>query len=82
MTLRVVFRRAARSEFEEAAVRYGEQRAGLGDEFVHEIEQAVYNAATTPQRFPVVFAEVRRTVLRRFPYAVYFRVRGDSLIVL
>jgi hypothetical protein len=41
MTLRVVFRRAAKDEFERAAVWYDEQRSGLGEEFIHEIEQAV-----------------------------------------
>ena len=82
MTLRVVFRRAAKSEFENAVVWYGEQRPGLGEEFFIEIEQAVTKAAAAPQRYPVVFGDIRRTVARRFPFAVYFRVREDALIVL
>ena len=82
MTLRVVFRRAAKGEFERAAVWYDEQRPGLGEEFIHEIEQAVTQAAAASQRFPVVFGDIRRTVARRFPFCVYFRVRGDALIVL
>ena len=82
MTLRVVFRRAAKSEFEDAAVRYDEQRAGLGEEFVVEMEQAITRAATAPERYPVVYGDIRRTVARRFPYSVYFRVRGDSMVVL
>ena len=82
MTLRVVFRRAAESEFEDAAVWYDEQRFGLGEEFIAEIEQAVANAAAAPQRYPVVFDDIRRTVARRFPYSVYFRIRSDALVVL
>ena len=82
MTLRVVFRRAAKSEFEDAAIRYDEQRAGLGEEFVVEMEQAITRAATAPERYPVVYGDIRRTVARRFPYSVYFRVRGDSMVVL
>ncbi len=82
MTLRVVFRRAAQNEFEEAAAWYGERSLGLGDEFIREIEQAIVNAAAGPQRCPVVFGDVRRTVARRFPFAVYFRVRAESLVVL
>ena len=62
MTLRVVFRRAAKSEFEDAAVWYGEKRSGLGDEFIREIEQAIANAAVAPHRYPVVFGDIRRTV--------------------
>ena len=82
MTLHIVFRRAAKSEFEDAAVRYDEQRTGLGDEFVVEIEQAIARAATAPERYPIVFGDIRRTVARRFPFSVYFRVRADSLVVL
>ena len=82
MTPRIVFRRVARSEFEDAAVWYEEQRVGLGEEFIIEIEQALANAAAAPQRYPVVFGDVRRTVARRFPYSVYFRVRSDVLVVL
>lgn len=82
MTLRVVFRRAAIIEFEEAAVWYDNQRLGLGDEFMAEIEQAIANAAVAPQRFPVVFGDIRRTVARRFPFSVYFRVRAAAMVVL
>jgi toxin ParE1/3/4 len=70
MTLRVVFRRAAKSEFEDAATWYDERRSGLGEEFVIEIEQALANAAAAPQRYPVVFSDIRRTVARRFPFSV------------
>lgn len=38
MTLRVVFRTAATREFDEAADRYDEQRPGLGEEFIVEID--------------------------------------------
>lgn len=53
MTLRIVFRRAAQSEFEDAAVRYDEQRTGLGEEFAIEIEQAITRAAAAPERHPI-----------------------------
>ena len=44
MTLRVVFRRAAKIEFEEAAVWYGEKGPGLGDESPPQFEKATQNA--------------------------------------
>jgi len=66
VTLRVVFRRAAQSKLEDAAVWHDEQRAGLGEEFIIEIERAVANAAAAPKRYPIVFGDIRRTVARRF----------------
>lgn len=80
--LRVAFRRAARKEFEEAAAWYEERRPGLGSVFVEELEHAIASAAAAPQRYPVTFGDVRRTVTRRFPFAIYFRVRSETLIVL
>ena len=82
MTLRIVYRRAAKNEFEDAALWYDEQRPGLGEEFTIEIEQAAARAAAAPERYPIVFGDVRRTVTRRFPFSVYFRVRFDSMVVL
>ena len=82
MTLRIVFRRAAKTEFEDAALWYDKQRRGLGEEFVFQIEQSLASAADAPQSYPVVFGNVRRTVARRFPYSVYFRVRSDALVVI
>jgi plasmid stabilization system protein ParE len=82
MTLRVVFRRAAKREFDDAADRYDEQRPGLGEEFIVEIDQALTKAAAAPERYPIVFGDVRRAVARRFPFSVYFRVRRDAMVVL
>lgn len=82
MSLRVVFRRAAQDELENAAAWYDEQRRGLGEEFLRELGDAIEKIAASPERYPVVFESVRRTVLRRFPYAIYFRQRQDVLVVL
>lgn len=46
------------------------------------IEQAVAGAAAAPERYPIIFGDIRRTVARRFPFSVYFRVRFDSMVVL
>ena len=82
MTFSIVFRRAARIEFEKAAVWYDEQRTGLGEEFIVEIEQAIANAAAGPLRYQLIFGDIRRAVARRFPFSVYFRLRSNKLVVL
>ena len=82
MTLSIVFRGAAKVEFEKAAAWYDEQRRGLGEEFILEIEQAIASAAAEPLRYQLLFGDIRRAVARRFPYSVYFRVRSNKLVVL
>ena len=53
---------------------------GLAQATEAEIEQAVASAAAGPLRHQLVFGDIRRAVARRFPYAVYFRIRSSSLL--
>jgi plasmid stabilization system protein ParE len=82
MTLRPFFRKAARLEYDEAAVWYEAQQSGLGREFVAEIERALAQACEAPQRFPKMLQDVRCIRVRRFPYSILFRLRADRLVVL
>ncbi len=38
--------------------------------------------ATRPLSFPKVHGEMRRAILRRFPYGVLFRTTADEVIIL
>lgn len=82
MTLKVVFLRAARAEFDSAALRYDLQRAGLGMQFVSEIDRVIDLASTYPERFPIKHLEIRCAQARRFPYSVYFRSEATRIVVL
>lgn len=78
----LVFRKAARQEFDAAADWYERERPGLGASFLHEVEALLRLAAENPAIFQIVLGDVRRAVCRRFPYCVFFRVRGDHIVVL
>jgi plasmid stabilization system protein ParE len=82
MTLPVALRRAARREFDEATLWYEERRAGLGSQFVSEINYAIELVLENPQRFPVMHHEIRCVRARRFPYSVFFRVEAQRIVVL
>ena len=45
-------------------------------------QAALAAAARAPEMYPAVEADVRRVVLRRFPYQVLFYPEGDDLVVL
>ena len=82
MTLRVVFRRAARAEFDTAAVWYEERQPSLGAQFVSEIDYAVELASKNPEKFPIKHGEIRCVRARRFPYSVFFRPEANRIVVL
>jgi plasmid stabilization system protein ParE len=80
--LRALFRRAASADVEAALGWYENQRRGLGREFVAAVGAAVTRIEESPLAFPVVRRDIRRAVLQRFPYALYFRVIGDAVVVI
>lgn len=53
MSLRVVFRPAAKAEYEEAAAWYEKQSPGLGEEFLREMDDVISSAAEYPARYPM-----------------------------
>lgn len=82
MSLPLVFRSAAQTEFDEAAAWYEGQKPGLGNDFVAEVQQVLGTIANHPPRYPVVLGDVREALVPRFPYCVYYRVKTDHVVVL
>jgi hypothetical protein len=80
MTLRVVFRRAARAEFDAAALWYEDRQAGLGTQFVSEINRVVELVSNHPERFLIKHLEIRCAQARRFPYSVFFRPEANRVV--
>jgi toxin ParE1/3/4 len=79
---RLVFRAEARAELLEVRRWYDAQRPGLGADFGQEADRTLSLLRRTPESFQRVHHEIRRVRLRRFPYAIYFRVSGDEVVVL
>ncbi|HRI08595.1 MAG TPA: type II toxin-antitoxin system RelE/ParE family toxin [Nannocystaceae bacterium] len=78
----VLLRPEAEAELVEAWAWYEAQRAGLGEEFVACFEAVISIAARAPNAFPASVGEVRRALVRRFPYGVFYTLDGESLVVL
>lgn len=68
-------------DLHEAAAWYEAEVKGLGRDFVRAVDEAINAAAQLPMRFPDVHRGVRRVLVKRFPYGVYFRVEQEQLIV-
>lgn len=77
----VVARRASR-EAAEAASWYEGESPALGRAFLELIDTVLNQVAENPQRFPVVHRDIRRALLKRFPYGVFFRIKPDTIKVV
>jgi plasmid stabilization system protein ParE len=78
----LVFHPEARQDVGNAAFWYEDKSAGLGSDFLRSMDAALAQIRRTPQVFPVVDGSIRRALLRRFPYAVYFVDCPDQIRVL
>jgi plasmid stabilization system protein ParE len=61
---------------------YEREQVGLGDQFLAELRGAYDRVADGPLKYPTVRPGVRRALIRRFPYAVYFSVEAQTIFVL
>ena len=66
----------------DAVAWYEDQRAGLGAEFLIELDGVMQRIVQTPFQFPEIKENVRRALLQRFPYSVYFKVDNETVDVL
>jgi plasmid stabilization system protein ParE len=82
VTRDVVFRPQAEAEALEVRRWYDGRSEGLGNQFGAEVDATVARIADNPFAFQRARGEIRRAVLRRFPYAIYFRTTSDEVIVL
>ena len=76
------FTETARAELIDAQDWYEAEAPGLGRRFRAEIDSVVRRMADNPQQFPTVFKTLRRTRAKKFPYALFFLVEPDALLVV
>lgn len=77
-----VLRPAAAADVEEAWQWYEAQREGLGDEFLQVVQEAIESIGTFPESAPVVQRDIRRQLLKRFPYGLFYRLIHDQVVVV
>ena len=78
----LTFLAAAAAEVEEAHRWYEPQRKGLGEEFLAAVETALVSISNHPEAAPIVHRDVRRLLLKRFPYGIHYRlVEGSAVVV-
>jgi len=82
MSLPIVFEREVEADIDEAYHWYEQQRHGLGEDFLGAVRVTLDRIQFNPELHAVVYREVRRALVRRFPYAVYYRIERERIAVV
>ena len=82
MIRRVVIRPDAEQEINHAADWYEERKPGLGGEFIGAVIAVLDNIERHPRSQPIVRGRVRRALLPRFPYGVFYAEENSVIVIL
>lgn len=80
--VRLAFHELAERELNDAAQYYERELRGLGADFIDEVERCARSIIRHPAAGAPVCDDVRRRFLRRFPYALLYRVTTDAIRIL
>jgi plasmid stabilization system protein ParE len=82
MSKTVSLHELAELELNDAADFYDSREAGLGSEFVREVQKAVRQLSEYPESAPLVKGDARVKVLRKFPYNIIYFVTPETIRLL
>ena len=80
MTLRLT--PAAEADVDGVLAWYRERGHDLGDQFFDALDQCLESVERNPLAYAVVYRDIRRALLRRFPYCVFYLVSEKEIVVL
>jgi toxin ParE1/3/4 len=72
----------AEFDLEESANWYDEQQSGVGEEFLAEVRLAFQRILNNSETYPVVQENVRRFVMKRFPFLIYYVATKTEVTIL
>ena len=80
--MRYAFHPEALDEYEDAARYYAGCQVGLELRFINCVESSLRSVLETPLRWRCFEEDVRRCLVRIFPYAVLYSVEPDYVLII
>ena len=82
MAVRLVVSARAVREIGEAFEWYERQAPGLGADFLGVLDAQLETIKSSPSLYGEILPGVRRALLRRFPYGMFYATKGGLISVL
>ena len=80
--MRLEFHSEALDEYEDAARYYAGCQVGLELRFITSVESALRQIADDPNRSRFLVEDVRRCLVRIFPYAILYTIEPDNVVII
>ena len=80
--MKYLFLPEALLEYEESALYYAAIDKHLAGTFVSQIESAIRRMQRNPSAHAVVAENVRRCLVKRFPFGIYFLIEDDQMLIV
>jgi plasmid stabilization system protein ParE len=81
MSYKVILKPGAAEDTETAYDWYEKTREGLGDDFLNELEFYYKKLESNPYAFGRASEDLRKVVLKRFPYVIVFEIENKAVVV-
>jgi len=69
-------------EIEEAKEYYNLQQNNLGDTFKSDLKDSIENIKNFPNLYPNITDDMKRCILHRFPYSLFYTLKEDVILIL
>ncbi len=77
-----LFHPEAEAELAQAIDYYEDCENGLGFDFAMEVYNAIDRIVLYPEGWPTLSDDIRRSLVRRFPYGILYAIENDEIIIL
>ena len=81
MSSRVEFLLGADADLQEIFNRFEDYRPGFGAEFMTVVDAYLARIAVFPEIAPIYFESIRRQVMQRFPYGIFYEPQPTRILV-
>ena len=82
MTYQLRLQRAAKYRLIDAMDRYNRLSPGLGESFLNQVENTLQHIQLNPFSYQRLNPDVRRAVLKQFPYGIIYTVKEQRITVI
>ncbi len=80
--MKVSYHPKAADEYDEAIDYYEDCQTGLGKQLTQEIDASIKLILTFPTAWTLLEGEIRRILIRRFPFGLLYISRNDEIYIL